>query len=252
MQTYDIIMLVVLVGATLYGAFKGFAWQIASLASMVLSYLVAYRFRDQLTPHIDAAPPWNMFGAMLLLYAGTSVAIWLAFRLVAGAIDKMKMKGLDRQFGALFGFAKGAIACSLITLFAVTLLGDASRRDIIQSKSGRRIAQLLHDSDRIMPSELKTVLDPYLQDFDRKVDDIEDGDVPSDPDAASSDRSSGIVGPIRGILDQSGAGGNRGDSSDSPIDRIQDSIERGVQRGVEQSVDRAFDAARRRIGDPNR
>lgn len=225
MQTYDIIMLVVLVGTTLYGAFKGFAWQVASLASMVLSYFVAYNFRDQLTPHIDAAPPWNMFGAMLILYAATSVAIWFAFRLVSGAIDKLKMKGLDRQFGALFGFAKGAIACSLITLFAVTLLGDSSRRDIIQSKSGRRIAQLLHDSDRIMPSEVKTVLDPYLRDFDRKVDGIEDGivDEPLDGDSAPSD-------PSRGIVDQ---------------------IERGVQRGVEQSVDRAFDAARRRITDPN-
>ena len=83
MQTYDIVMLVVLVAATLFGAWKGLAWQIASLASIVASYFVAVEFRDQVAQMLTAEPPWNKFLAMLILYVGTYFVIWLAFRFVA-------------------------------------------------------------------------------------------------------------------------------------------------------------------------
>ena len=44
MEIYDIVMLVVLLAATLFGAFKGFAWQLASIASIVVSYIVAHKY----------------------------------------------------------------------------------------------------------------------------------------------------------------------------------------------------------------
>ena len=56
MQIYDIIMILVLVGATIFGAYKGLAWQIASLSAIVLSYVVACRFREPVSEMIDAAP----------------------------------------------------------------------------------------------------------------------------------------------------------------------------------------------------
>ena len=70
MQTYDIIMIVVLVAATVFGALKGLAWQLASLASIFVSYYVAYRFRNSVAELIDATSPWNTFLAMLLLFVG--------------------------------------------------------------------------------------------------------------------------------------------------------------------------------------
>ena len=41
MQTYDLLMLLVLVCATIFGFWKGMAWQLASLASLVVSYIAA-------------------------------------------------------------------------------------------------------------------------------------------------------------------------------------------------------------------
>ncbi|MFN7627132.1 MAG: CvpA family protein, partial [Pirellula sp.] len=61
MQTYDIIMLIVLAAATIFGAIKGFAWQVASLASIIASYFVASYFRNDVAKVINAQPPWNMF-----------------------------------------------------------------------------------------------------------------------------------------------------------------------------------------------
>lgn len=165
MQTYDIIMAVVLIGAMLLGAVKGFAWQLASIASIVGSYAVAYHYREPFSENIHAAPPWNRFLAMLILYVGTSLVIWVAFRMIGGTIDRMKLKEFDRQVGALFGLGKGAILCTLITLFAVTLFGDSVRDAIVGSRSGGWIARLLDQSDAIMPEEFAPVIRPYLDQF---------------------------------------------------------------------------------------
>lgn len=168
MQTYDLVMLIVLVGTTLIGAWRGMARQIASLASIFLSYFVAIQFRDVLAPKISAAPPWNVFLAMLILYVGTSLIIWIAFRLVSDFLDQMKLQGFDRQLGAVVGAAKGAILCIVITFFAVSLLGDDMRVEIVNSRSGMFIAQFLDRSDTLIPVELHHVLRPYLERFDER------------------------------------------------------------------------------------
>src|SRR4051812_9792676 len=125
MEIYDILMLVVLIGATVFGAWKGMAWQLASLASLVISYFVGLRFSEQVAPMFGDQAPWNRFVAMLVLYVLTSLAIWMVFRIVANFMDRIKLTGFDRQIGALFGAAKGVLLCVAITFFAVTLSPQA-------------------------------------------------------------------------------------------------------------------------------
>lgn len=168
MEIYDIIVLVILVGAMLFGAVKGFAWQLASIASIVVSYVVAYKFREPFSQSIQADPPWNRFLAMLILYIGTSLVIWVAFRMIRGTIDRLKLREFDRQVGALFGLAKGALYCTLLTLFAVTLMGDRVRETIVRSKSGHYIANVLDRSQAVIPPEIHEVVQPYLERFDQR------------------------------------------------------------------------------------
>jgi len=169
MQTYDLIMLTVLIGAAIFGAIKGFAWQIASIASLVISYIVAYRYRDQMATYIDAEPPWNSILAMLLLYIGTSFAIWISFRLFSGIIDKVKLKEFDRHLGAILGMLKGAILCLLITMFGMTLLGNEQQAAICKSRSGYFIAQVIQKADGLLPKEVGEVVGPYLDHLDQQL-----------------------------------------------------------------------------------
>ncbi|MEM6366566.1 MAG: CvpA family protein [Planctomycetota bacterium] len=164
--TYDIVMLVVLGSAGIFGAVKGFAWQLASIASIVFSYFVAYRFREPLSHSIVAEPPWNRFLAMLILFVSTSLVVWVGFNMVRKTIDKMRLKEFDRQIGALFGLLKGGLYCALITLFAVTLMGDTIRSTIVASKSGRFIARNLDRSESVIPPEIHKFVRPYLDRFD--------------------------------------------------------------------------------------
>jgi membrane protein required for colicin V production len=168
-QPYDFVMLAVLVAATLFGLWKGMAWQIASVASLVVSFFVAVRLSGVVAPHISAQEPWNRFIAMLGLYIATSAAIWLAFRLVAGIIDRVRLKEFDHQVGALFGLAKGALLCLLITFFAVTL-SESLRQAVLKAYSGRYIAILIKRTSPIMPSDVQKYLGTYIDELDRKLD----------------------------------------------------------------------------------
>jgi membrane protein required for colicin V production len=170
MQTYDVVMLAVLGAATIFGFWKGLAWQVASLASLVASYFVALRFADRLAPMVSQHAPFNKFVAMLIIYAAASLGIWMIFRVVAGFIDQVKLKEFDRQMGALVGFAKGVLFCIAITFFAVTLLGDQRREQIIASRSGQYIVQILDKADRVAPPEIKQVIGPYINQINDRLD----------------------------------------------------------------------------------
>ena len=181
MQTYDIIMLIVLAATTIFGAIKGFAWQVASLASIVASYFVAYHFRNDVAKMINADPPWNLFLAMLLLYFGSSFVIWMAFRLVSTSIDKVKLREFDRHLGAGFGLVKGILFCLLITMFAMSLLGPAQQQRIANSKSGLYISRILASAGGLLPVEIKQVVGPYIQNVEQKLQQNQwpDGQVPA-------------------------------------------------------------------------
>ena len=171
MAPYDIVMLIVLVAATIMGAWKGLVWQLASVASIVASYLVALRYREPVAAQLGFEPPWGNLIAMLILYVGTSLVIWTLFRFVKETIDRLKLREFDRQIGAIVGFAKGVLLCVVITLFAVALSKEQWRTQIIDSASGYYIAVLLDKAHPVMPDEIHEVLEPYLHSLDKRLDD---------------------------------------------------------------------------------
>ncbi len=145
---------------------------------LALSYYLALKYSAQLAPLFSQQAPWNRFVAMLAIYIGTSIAVWLAFRLVAGFLDRIKLRDFDHQVGALFGLVKGGLLCVAITFFAVGL-SQALRDHILATKSGHYIALVLDKAESVMPKEIHQVLDPYLQ----KIEDRLDPNQPYQPNA---------------------------------------------------------------------
>ncbi len=167
-QPYDFVMLAVLVGAVLWGAWKGVVWQIAAMAAVILSAGVALHGSPQLAPLFSAHEPWNRFAAMLVLYVVTALAIWLLFRLVAGVINRLQLKEFDRQLGALFGLAKGVLYCVIITFFAVTL-SEPARKAVLESSSGKMIARGIRDANPVLPDDVRKWLGKYIDELDVKL-----------------------------------------------------------------------------------
>lgn len=166
-------MLIVLAAAIAWGAWKGFAWQIASMASVVLSYFVALNFRQPVAAivsrSVEVKPPLDVFIAMLILFLGTSLVVWIAFNLVSEIIDKFKLKEFDHQVGAIFGLAKGVLLCVIVTLFVVALASQEQRQVVFQSRSGYYIARLLDKADAVMPGELRQYIDPFVEKLEEGV-----------------------------------------------------------------------------------
>ncbi len=162
MGTYDVVMLTVVAACTIWGLWRGVAWQLAAIASIVVSYLVALRFSPQLAPLLSEEEPWNRFAAMLVLYLATSLAVWVVFRWFSSALERIKLKEFDHQIGGLFGLAQGVLLCTAITFFVVTL-SEKGRETVVKSKSGHYIAQLLDMSNPLIPESVHEVLHPYME-----------------------------------------------------------------------------------------
>jgi membrane protein required for colicin V production len=168
-QPYDIVILAVLAGAILFGVWKGLAWQVASLASLIVSGFVAVHFSAVLAPYFSAQEPWNRFLAMFVLYIITALAIWIGFRFISGLIERVKLKEFDRQMGALFGLAKGSLLAIVITFFMVTL-GESTRQFVLKSYSGDAIARITRHAVPLLPEDVRANFGKYIDDFQKKLD----------------------------------------------------------------------------------
>lgn len=168
LQPYDALMILVVMATTVFGAYKGMAWQLASLASLVLSAGVAVHASRPLVALFGWHEPWNRAVAMLALYLITALLVWIVFRGVADFIDRVKLKEFDRQVGAMFGLAKGLLLCSVITFFALTL-SESARQFVLRSRSGDWIARGTRHAVLILPEELRLIVGKYIDQMDQQL-----------------------------------------------------------------------------------
>lgn len=193
MGIYDIAMLIIFGGAILFGYWKGLAWQIASIAALIVSYIVAVNFRDQLAGVIQIDPPWNRIGAMLILFLGTSLIVWTIYAAVSRSLKKHELKGFDRQAGAVVGAAKGALLCMVVTMFSVSLLGENAHEAIDQSRLGRYVEKGIWQISDYVPAEIARFVDPHIQSY-------KEASQHSEPNANPGDLINGITEALGGSV----------------------------------------------------
>ncbi len=196
LEGYDLVMLGILAVAALLGYFKGMVWQLAWIAGIVASSFVALRFSGQVAPFFGQQAPWNRFTAMLALYAATSLTVWLVFRVISGAINAIHLSAFDHQLGLLLGLAKGALLCIVITFFAVTL-APAYRDQIVGSRSGRLVAELIVRADTYLPKEIHDTVDPFVKQFEQQFQ-APNGSLAPPP---STGAMAGQVSPFKAMLE---------------------------------------------------
>ena len=184
-EGYDLVMLGILAAAAVLGYFKGILWQIAWIAGIGASAVVALRFGGPLAPFFGSQAPWNRLVAMLALYVATSMAVWLVFSAVSGLVKTVHLSAFDHQLGLLLGLAKGVLLCVVVTFFAVTL-APGYRGQIVGSKSGRLVAELIVRADQILPPDVVETVKPFVDRFEDELrKPVGDGQQPAAAQAAS-------------------------------------------------------------------
>ena len=163
MESYDVVMFVIVGIMILVGAWKGLAWQIAIVASIIVSFWVAISFEKSLADLltvIDA--PWNSYIAMILLYLGTSLGIWFLFACSARFIEKLELKGFDRQMGAIIGVVNVILVCCVLTLFASMCGNEKLDTSLTRSKSAPYINHVLNQIRPLIPEKYSETVNPHF------------------------------------------------------------------------------------------
>ena len=164
--TFDLIVLILVGVSLIRGAWRGFAWQAASLASLIVGTVAAVRFGPRVGERLSAQTPWNHYLGMFVVFAASALLIWMLFRWVSAAIDRMKLKDFDRQLGALFGAIKGLFLAGIVAFFGVTL-SEGLREIVLTSRSGPALTKLIERAAAVLPPEVRRQVGEYLEEFQK-------------------------------------------------------------------------------------
>ncbi|CAN5732871.1 hypothetical protein BH23PLA1_BH23PLA1_17160 [soil metagenome] len=162
MTPYDVAMIAVVVGGMVWGAWRGITWQLASIASLVLGYMVAFPLSVDLAPRFPGEPIVARALALLVLYVAVSAAVFLVAWSIRATLRRWKFEAFDRHLGMILGGLEGALLGIVVTIFVVSLAPTA-RVPILTSRSGIVVDHLLKAAKPALPVEIAGMLAPFWE-----------------------------------------------------------------------------------------
>ena len=170
---FDILALILVGWLTMRGLMRGAIAQVASVASVVVSWIIAVKFSPVVAPLVSQEPPWDKVIAMFVLFVASTIAIWLIRGLVNDIIKAIHLKTADRSLGAALGFVKGILLCSIITFFLV-VFSDGTRSFVLGSVSGKYFAAGVERASLLVPEDVNEALSKKLAAFRQSL----EGELP--------------------------------------------------------------------------
>ena len=188
---YDGVMALIVFFTVVHGYWKGATWQIAPIMSLVLGYMIAMPMSVTMA-HYFGDPPQNRLFALVSIYIGVALIVYLMVRSFRAGIEKAKLTEFDRHIGALLGFVKGVLVTLAATV--ILLIYSSTARDLIlKSESSTIAAKIINAVYPILPQALHTLLRPYLVQLkDELPIDLHE----SNPDGAYPDAPPSGVSPL--------------------------------------------------------
>ena len=123
MTIFDYLVLFVLVCSVVISTLRGLIKEILSLASWIVSLMVANLYGERLSVMLPDMIPGNstrLIVAFIALFIGTRLLMALLSKAVDGLIKASGLTLADRGLGGLFGFARGMVIVLAIVLLCGT------------------------------------------------------------------------------------------------------------------------------------
>jgi uncharacterized membrane protein required for colicin V production len=173
MTAYDGVMAAIVLYTVIHGYFRGAAWQIAPILSLVLGYMIAMPMSVTMAQYFGP-PPFNRLFALVTIYILVSITVYLMVRSFREGVDKAKLTEVDRHLGAILGGIKG-ILVTLVATCMLLIYFPTMRDLILKSESSSIAAKMISKIYPILPQAMHTLLDPYLKQLDQQLPiDLED------------------------------------------------------------------------------
>lgn len=160
MTVYDGVMALIVLYTVVHGYFRGAAWQVAPIMSLVLGYMVAMPMSVTMAQYFGP-PPLNRLFALVSIYILVSITVYLMVRSFREGIDKAKLTEVDRHLGAIMGGVKG-ILVTLVATCAFLIYFPQMREVILKSESSSIAAKIITQIYPLLPKAMHQILDPYL------------------------------------------------------------------------------------------
>lgn len=161
LTVYDGVMGLIVFFTTVHGFWKGAAWQIAPIMSLVLGYMVAMPMSVTMAQYFGD-PPQNRLFALVSIYIGVALVVYLLVRSFRAGIEKAKLTEFDRHIGALLGLVKGVLVTLAITVILL-ISSPMSRELILKSETSTIAAKIINAVYPILPHAMHVILNPYLK-----------------------------------------------------------------------------------------
>lgn len=199
LTVFDGIFLGVILAGVIWGSWKGLTWELATVASLVLGYLVAYPSAGKLAPSFpgNASVSWllALAAAYVLVSGGSFGAAWM----LRSALRKYKFESYDRHLGGIVG-GVGGMAVAIVATVLTISIAPGTRQPILTSTSGKAISRVLETVHDALPDSVHKTMEPFwkaahgeglvAEHPDEDFDDSTDAAETETPRVASRDRDS--------------------------------------------------------------
>lgn len=147
------------------GAAKGAVWQLAVLGSIAACILLA----GEATPHIEheipLEQPLRHWVAVVAVYAGISLVVFLLARTLRGWLEKVKFVEYDRHWGAILGALKGTIMVLVVTSLLL-IMAPSTHAMIRESVTGALTNRAIQYAAPMLPEKLANALQNAMNSSD--------------------------------------------------------------------------------------
>ncbi|MEO0085575.1 MAG: CvpA family protein [candidate division WOR-3 bacterium] len=140
----DILILVLLVGFTVYGYASGLVRSLNALALPVLGVWLGFRHYPALAPVLDQGfhcHPFSSLVSFLIIIGMTWLGLRVVHRLLLKLVDWRRLEDVDSFLGGVFGLAKGLAIVSVVVAVVVAVV-PSGRRLVRRSAASARILDL--------------------------------------------------------------------------------------------------------------
>lgn len=172
-MTLDLLIIILIGWFTIRGVRRGLIMSLAGFAGFVLASTLSLTLRGVVAVPLRTVVSDSLAEllAVVLIYALVGSGVWIAARVVKGALRMSKWRILDRAGGAAVGGAWAIAIAAVISLIASVLPGPKA---VVASYDRSQLAKAIASdapgwARTIARTDVRDVLDPYVAPKEKKV-----------------------------------------------------------------------------------
>jgi membrane protein required for colicin V production len=157
MNLLDVILLVVIAFSSVYGLFKGLVKEVISLLAVIIGFIGASRFYEEVSPLLkglglgeQAANVFSFFILFIIIF----MALALIGKLLHKLVHAIFLGWLNRLGGISFGFIRGIIVSGII-IFILTIILSEKAPLLSESKITPHIMSISKVLLSLVPGDLQ-------------------------------------------------------------------------------------------------